>query len=191
MQLRCPHPNLGQSAQARDYYQQSLVIAREIGDRRDEGGTLNDVGVIQLWLGQAEAAATTLLDAIDVLESIRTAELTDADKVSLFDTQAHTYRFLQQALIAQNQPEAALAISERGRARTFAERLSTRLSAPSTNPSTLATPSVAQIKQIAQQQNVTLVQYRSPINDHNSAISDHQKSVICPLKAETLAGTRS
>jgi CHAT domain-containing protein len=87
----------------------------------------------------------------------------DAYKVSIFERQARTYRLLQQVLIAQNKTNDALEIAERGRARAFVELLAKRVSPEEaqgiTSPSTVASPTIEQIKQIAKVQNSTLVQY--------------------------------
>lgn len=72
-------------------------------------------------------------------------------------TQVQAYQTLQQALIAQNKPEAALEIAERVRGRAFVELLASRLSLASLQSFT--PPTVEQIKQIARKQNATLVQY--------------------------------
>jgi CHAT domain-containing protein len=63
---------------------------------------------------------------------------------------------LQSALIAQNKVEPALEVSDRARARSLVELLGSR---QATNPISVAKPSIAQIKQIAQTQQATLVQY--------------------------------
>jgi CHAT domain-containing protein len=154
------YDNLGQYPQALEQFQQALIINREVGDRAGEGSTLNNLGVSLLSSEQIEAATKALFNAVEVLESLRSSELADADKVSLFDTQRDTYVFLQQALIAQNQPETALEVAERGRARAFAELLSSRSSPQSDRPvASVSKPSIAQIKQIAREQNATLVEY--------------------------------
>ncbi len=81
-------------------------------------------------------------------------------KSLFFDTQSNTYRILQQVLIAQNKTDAALEIAERGRARAFVELLASRVSTNNKqvdkSPQSLT---IAEIKQIAKQQNATLVQY--------------------------------
>ncbi len=89
---------------------------------------------------------------------MRSSELTDENKISLFDTQVDTYRYLQQALIAQNKTDAALAVAERGRARAFVELLAKQLS-PQLNTPAIKPPSLEEITQIAKQHNATLVQY--------------------------------
>lgn len=85
--------------------------------------------------------------------------LASADKISTFANQTLIYNQLQKTLIAQNNPEAALEIAERSRNRAFVELLASR------NSTKIAVSlSTEQIKQVAKQQNATLVQY-SIIND--------------------------
>ncbi|MBE9148014.1 CHAT domain-containing tetratricopeptide repeat protein [Coleofasciculus sp. LEGE 07092] len=170
---------LGDYSQAIEYHQQYLAIAREIQDRDGEGTALNNLGVALFNSGNLVAAEETLFDGIRVWESLRSGlGNNDAFKVSIFEKQASTYRTLQQVLIAQNKTDTALEIAERGRARAFVELLQQRLLAAdwaavlkadvtdgvsrnSDNPTsaTSVTPSVANIKEIAQQQNATLVEY--------------------------------
>ncbi|MEW5859572.1 MAG: CHAT domain-containing protein [Cyanobacteriota bacterium] len=149
-------------AKAIDYYQQSLAIAREIKDRLGEGLSLNNLGGAFQKSGNLAQAEKTLRAGIEVKESLR-ERLGDNDayKVSIFEEQAGTYRLLQEVLIAQNQPTAALEVSERGRARAFVELLATRFSATSSAQPNVSTspPNIQQIQQIAQQQNATLVEY--------------------------------
>ncbi len=152
--LGIAYDSLSDYKQAIHYQQQSLAIKRAIGDKQGEGVSLNNLGLALLNSGNPKAAETNLRNAIAVRESIR-ANLGDNDtfKVSIFETQAMSYRLLQQALIAQNQTTQALEIAELGRARAFAELLAARqqsLSAP---------PNLERIQQIAKQQNATLVEY--------------------------------
>ena len=142
-----------------EYYQQWLNISRELKDRQGEGLALNNLGLALLESGELAVAEKILLDGIKVKESLR-AELgnNDTNKVSLFETQANTYRILQQVLIAQNKTEVALEIAERGRARAFVELLVSRLD-PATAQATSTPPTIAQIKQIAKTHNSTLVEY--------------------------------
>ena len=150
--------HLGQYPQARAQYQQALTILREVGNRAVEGTTLNNMGTALLEAGQFVAATETLFSAIEVRESLRAPDLSDASKIALIDTQKSSYVFLQQALIAQNQTETALEIAERGRARAFVDLLSRRVSSAA-QPIAPSIPTLKQIQQIAYQQNATLVQY--------------------------------
>ncbi|MBP0021647.1 MAG: tetratricopeptide repeat protein [Cyanobacteria bacterium SBLK] len=150
---------IGEYEKAIDYQQQSLAIRREIGDRSGEGKTLGNLGVTLLDLDYFAEAEQQLLAAAEVYESIR-ADLGDNDvnKISIFEQQATTYQLLQKALIAQNKTARALEASERGRARAFIELLYRRLNPDNPNPQ-IDSPNLAQIQQIAKEQNATLVEY--------------------------------
>ncbi|MBD2194502.1 MULTISPECIES: CHAT domain-containing protein [Calothrix] len=153
-----------------EYHQQRLAIAKEIKDRLGEGISLNNLGLAFYKQGNLPIAEKTLYEGINVLESLRDKKLADTNKVLFFDTQSRTYRILQQVLIAQNKTDAALEIAERGRARAFVELLASRVSTNNKqgDKSPLA-PTIAQIKQIAKQQNATLVQYSIIYDDFKVA----------------------
>ncbi|MEG4234435.1 CHAT domain-containing protein [Microcoleus sp. Pol11C3] len=151
---------LGQCQRAIEYSQKSLEIAREIGEMASEGATLNNLGLAFFDFGQFTEAETFLRKAIKIWESLRgRLGKNDNFKVSIFETQAATYRHLEKALIAQSKTEQALEISERGRARAFVELLTARLSANSDAIPNINPPTIEQIKQIAKAQNATFVEY--------------------------------
>lgn len=143
-----------------EHQQQTLNIAQAIGDRRLEGLALNNLGHALLSAGKLPEAEKQLREAVKVFESLRPG-LKDANNVSIFDTQVLTYNLLQQILIAQNKSEAALEVSERGRARAFVELLAQRLSpqAAEDYQANAKPPTIQQIQQIAKTQNATLVEY--------------------------------
>ena len=151
---------LGNSVKAIEHTQQNLAIAREIQHRLGEGVALNNLGLAFLKAGNPTEAEKMLIDGIQVWESMRQMlGSNDANKVSIFEGQARTYRILQEVRVAQNNPIAALEIAERGRARAFVDLLTERLSSGSTNPVINTSPNQEQIRQIAKAQNATLVQY--------------------------------
>jgi len=151
---------LGNYAQAIEYTQQGLAIAREIKDRESEGTALHNLGAAFFKAGNLTEAEKILVNAIQVWESMRQMlGSNDANKVSIFEEQAKTYRTLQKVRVAQNNPIAALEIAERGRARAFVDLLSERLSSGSINPVINTSPNQEQIRHIAKAQNATLVQY--------------------------------
>jgi CHAT domain-containing protein/uncharacterized protein HemY len=157
--------SLGNHAKAIEYTQHSLAIARELKDREGEGNALNNLGVAFLKAGNPTESEKILVNAIQVWESMRQLlGSNDANKVSIFEGQARTYWALQQVRVAQNNPIAALEISERGRARAFVDLLTERLSSSSTNPVNTS-PDREQIRQIAKAQNATLVQYSIVYDD--------------------------
>ncbi|MGL5083067.1 MAG: CHAT domain-containing protein [Microcoleaceae cyanobacterium] len=149
---------LGKTATALEQYQQARDLQQN--DPAAQGETLNALGTLLLEIGQSYEASTALKLAVNRWETLRPG-LTDADKISIAEIQAQTYRLLQHALIDLGDVEAALEISERGRARAFIELLAHRLAlqgqaAPSDRVQQLT---VTQIQQIAQEQNATLVEY--------------------------------
>ncbi|MEG4406323.1 tetratricopeptide repeat protein [Microcoleus sp. MON2_D5] len=152
--------DLGDYTKSIEYTQQQLAIAREIKDRDGEGTALNNLGAVFLKAGNPTEAEKMLVNGIQVWESMRQMlGSNDANKVSIFEGQAMTYRTLQQVRVAQNNPIAALEIAERGRARAFVDLLTERLSTGDANPVIASAPDREQIAQIAKAQNATLVQY--------------------------------
>ena len=147
-------------SKALEQQQQTLKIAQAIGDRRLEGLAHNNLGHTLFISNNLPEAEKKLQEALKVLESLRPG-LTDADKVSILDTQVFSYNLLQKILVAQNKYEAALETAERGRARAFVELLAQRLSPEIAQKSTVNAqpPTIAQIKQIAQTHKATLVEY--------------------------------
>jgi CHAT domain-containing protein len=151
---------LGNYAKAIEYAQQQLALARKIQDRQGEGWALNNLGVAFLRAGKPTEAEKMLVNGIQVWESMRQMlGSNDANKVSIFEGQAATYRLLQQVKVAQNNQIAALEIAERGRARAFVDLLTQGLSSGSTNSVIASAPNRKQIRQIAKAQNATLVLY--------------------------------
>ena len=156
------HIQLRQYSQAQEFYQQALKIAQQTGNRLDESLILTGLGQALAGSGKISAAEKTLYDAIEIVESLR-GGLKDRDKVFLANRLVNPYLWLQLTLIAQNKTTTALEVSERGRTRAFVELLATRLAGDSTPPQTiqrLSQPlSLPQIRQVARQQNATLVEY--------------------------------
>lgn len=141
-------------------HQQSVALAQASKNPRSEALARNNFAHTLFYAGKLADAEKNLRTAIALLDRLRSG-LSDFDQVNIFDTQIFTYNLLQQVLLAANKPEAALEASEQGRARAFAQLLASRLTRDrkaSTNP-TITAPSIAQIRQIAKQQNATLVSY--------------------------------
>ena len=155
------HYALGDYVKAIDYHQQFLAIAKGIENKEGEGIALNNLGLALFKSGNLTQAEIILRDGIKASESLRERlGNNDADKVSIFEEQARTYRTLQQVLIAQNNSNAALEIAERGRARAFVELLARRNTTTNNSAnSSITPPTIKQLQQIAKQQNATLVEY--------------------------------
>ncbi len=150
---------LGQYSQALDFYRQALTILRDTGNRKEEGESLSLIGFALFQTNRLAAAEEALFESITVLESLRASELSDADKVALFETEVSNNKLLQQVLIAQNKTEAALEVAERGRTRVFVEQLATKLSESQSKAILSNAPDLEAIRRTAQQQNATLVEY--------------------------------
>ena len=147
-------------SQAITAFEQRLAISQSIQEAYGQAQALGELGLAYFKLGNFQKAEKNLRASIDVSESIRQKlGNQDALKISLFDTQGFPYRLLQEVLVAQNQPEAALEIAERSRARAFAELLAQKLSTPATGSISLNAPTLAQIRQIVQAEKATVVEY--------------------------------
>jgi CHAT domain-containing protein/tetratricopeptide (TPR) repeat protein len=163
------YTNLGNYAKAIEYNQQSLAITRQIKDRQGEGQALNNLGATLQKSGKLPEAEKILFEGIAVWESQRQRlGNNDAFKVSIFEEQARTYRTLQSVLIAQKKTDKALETAERGRARAFVELLQRRAEKNIKAEYIPPRLTIEQIKQIAQQQNATLVQYSIIGGDFNT-----------------------
>ncbi len=141
----------------------SLTVFEEMGDRPGISLTLNNLGHALYTAGQLDEAEQRLRQALQVLDQLRQG-LSDLDKVSLFDTQARTYNLLQQVLIAQQKPETALEVAEWGRGRAFADLLVSKQKLQTTEdvaiaPPTVPPPNLAELRQVAQAQKATIVEY--------------------------------
>ncbi|MBW4479981.1 MAG: CHAT domain-containing protein [Tolypothrix brevis GSE-NOS-MK-07-07A] len=154
-------------------FNKSLRAAEQLANKEGKGNAFYNLGLAYYKLGQLPEAEQNLRNAIEVWENLR-LNLEDTNKISIFEKQTRTYRLLQQILIAQNQPDKALEISESGRARAFVELLSQKLSPNPKEESKITPPDLNQIKQIADSQNATIVQY-SIIYDESKNESKAQK----------------
>jgi CHAT domain-containing protein/tetratricopeptide (TPR) repeat protein len=141
------------------YFEEGLMTTRSSLDKRREGYILNYMGLALFKSQQLAASEKILREGVAAWESIRTGYRSDENKVSIFDVQAKTYRTLQQVLIAENKPEAALEIAERGRSRALVEILAKRSANISVNDVNIAPPNIQSIQNIAKTQNATLVEY--------------------------------
>lgn len=158
-----------QYSQALKVYNQALDITQQIGDKAESARILSNIGNVYLKQENYTDAEKSLVIAIEILESLRPG-LTDGQKISIFETQATTYRLLQEVLIAQNKINPALEIAERSRARAFVELLASKRSQTSnissnnknqgtTDSVSAKPPNIEKIQQIAQQQKATFVEY--------------------------------
>lgn len=156
--LGVAYESLKEYPKAIEHHKKSLEIAQSTGDRRGEALALNNLGHTLLISGNLTEAEKNLRLAVKVLDALRSG-LDDRGQVSIFDTQVSTYNLLQQILIAQNKPEAALEVSEQSRARAFQQLLATRIKPNSASSVAVSSLNIGQLQQVAKQQNATIVEY--------------------------------
>ena len=65
------------------YYEQRLVIAREIGDRQGEGIVLGNLGLAYAGLGQVEKAIGLLEQSLRIGEEIKDPEIVRVSQAQL------------------------------------------------------------------------------------------------------------
>jgi tetratricopeptide (TPR) repeat protein len=164
------HRQQGQWDAAISQYQKALAIADRDRNPATIANLNANIGWVQLQQGQLKAAIATLEQSIQTYEVLR-EDVNTGDQISLVDQQAQAFQSLQQAYVRNQQPEQALVIAERGRARAFVELLSARLTDNKIAP--IAPPTLAQISAIAKTKQATIITY--------STIADPLKKVETDL----------
>lgn len=141
------------------FYQESLQISERVDNPELRARILNNFGHALLAANRLDEAETQLRTAIAYMDSLRD-DLGDRESVSIFDTQIYTYNLLAQILVAQDEPEAALEVAEAGRARAFSQLLLSRFGHRESISSMGEVPfAIADMQQLAQEANATLVEY--------------------------------
>lgn len=149
--------NLARTYLLTEQYAQALPLLESL-DTADQvdNNALNNLALAHFYLGNYTAAEQILTRVLNTWDELRAADdLTDLDKVTLFEQQSHSYSLMQRALVAQGKFEPALAMAERSRAQALVELL-LQQQRRDRLPEALTVP---QIQAIAQQQNTTLVVY--------------------------------
>ncbi|MDJ1180496.1 CHAT domain-containing protein [Roseofilum sp. BLCC_M91] len=116
---------------------------------------------INLFLdGQLKEAEQALKKAFDRYTQARELRVNaGSPSVTEYEFQVETLRWLQQVLVAQNKIEEALEWSESARSRAFIVLLGERLAQDRGISLEVEAPNIDQIRQIARQQDSTLVSY--------------------------------
>lgn len=158
--LSLAYNNLEDYEAAIDASKRAIALLRDLGDRRELAFALNNIGSAYKQNDQLDQAETSLYEAVDLLDAMRSPDLSDRDRVSLFETQIQSFRLLQDILLRQGKWGQALEVSERSRARAFLFLLDQQLqTSGSTKEITLEPPTIEDIRAIARTHNATLVQY--------------------------------
>jgi filamentous hemagglutinin family protein len=155
------------------YQEQNLAIAQKINDPAMLALSLSNLGNTLFRANKLDDAEQKVRAAINIYDNLRPG-LNDTYKVSIFDTQASSYSLLQEILIAAHKQEAALEASEKGRARAFSDLLAQRIYDKDNKQLKPTFPNIDKVRQIAREQNATLVEY-SIIEDDNFKARGKQK----------------
>ena len=140
-----------------EFYLRALQINRQIGDRVQEATTLTRLGQVLLESKRLDEAESFLQRSADIRDVLR-HELSNGDtnKTILLEEQYHTYRLLQQILVARDRPEAALEMADRARSQSLVDYLVESDAEEIQDQSPL---SIAAIRQLARAEQATLVIY--------------------------------
>jgi CHAT domain-containing protein len=150
--------NLANAALLAGDYAQAIALLQRRADRTETGASLSSLGLALFESGRLAEAERVLRKAIERWETVRSSSDQDADRITLFEQQAYTYRLLQRVLVAQNNTDRALELAEWSRARSLVELL-VRRRWPDVTQGPTKPLSVDEIKQIARTESSVLVEY--------------------------------
>lgn len=160
--------------QAIELQQSSLEIYQSFARQAQQTSNISEaqawekLGFLYWQQGNLTTAEQTLLDSINIYEEQRQQILANGNITGLsseelssftYESSSDIYRILQQILVSQNRSEEALVASEKGRARAYIDFLVSRMAVDPSLQINTEPPNLAKIKQIAQTENSTLVQY--------------------------------
>jgi CHAT domain-containing protein/Tfp pilus assembly protein PilF len=120
----------GEQQKAAEYYAQALQLWRALGDREKEAQALTNLARVESERGQFSEARAHAEEALSLLETQRTRVMTEELRASYFASAVSHYEFYIHLLMQLHRRDpsagydaAALAASERMRARTLLETL--------------------------------------------------------------------
>ncbi|MGD1850218.1 MAG: CHAT domain-containing protein, partial [Cyanophyceae cyanobacterium] len=165
------HMSLKQWDQAEAALDQAVLLAENSGAQVAAGQALTALGQLSIERENKTKAIDQLRAAASQWEALRPG-LTDENKISLADTQAETYTWLVEALLGNNEPEAALVAAERARARAFIELLANRLNAAPTSKNAGIMGAMLPNGDV-QQQPLTLMEIQTLARDRNTTVVEY------------------
>lgn len=151
-------------------FEEYLSSTRARNDLREERVALHNMGVVLYELGQESEAETVLWQAIELSEQLR-EDLADINRISIFNSHLASYSVQQLVLVAQKRWSEALEVSERGRARAFADLLLTRTQTNTPTVSALLTapnPTLEALQNLARTEQAVLVEYSLVESEHSN-----------------------
>jgi CHAT domain-containing protein len=117
------HARAGQTKLARDAYHQAAAIAEQLGDSDTLANALRGSARANRDLGDLAAARSDTERALELVEKVRSNVGGDEARSSYFSSTLETFELYIDVLMSQKDSAAALAASERSRARSLLEML--------------------------------------------------------------------
>ena len=108
---------------ARDHLNESLTVSRSLQDRRGVASSLVGMAKLERDCGNLDAARQRAEEALAGLEALRLSVTSPALRASFFASSKEVQEIEIDALVRQHDAAAALAVVERGRARSLLELL--------------------------------------------------------------------
>src|SRR6185369_6147335 len=108
---------------AREHLSEALAVSRRIQDRRGEANSLVEMAKLERDCGNLDAARQRAEEALARLEALRLSVTSPALRASFFASSKEVQEIEIDALVRRQETAAALAVVERGRARSLLELL--------------------------------------------------------------------
>jgi len=135
----------------------ALCQAPKVDCGADTGRILRDLGIGLYLSGDAKGAEHMLREAVQSSHGFNANMAANPAEAPTSDLEMEALRWLQRVLVAQHRTDEALETAQRCRAGALSLTLTTRLGGRFKEAS--AAPNVNQIKNIAREENATLVEY--------------------------------
>ncbi|XP_053669314.1 tetratricopeptide repeat protein 28 [Anopheles marshallii] len=113
--------SMEQVPQAVGFLRQGLAIAQSLNKLEDEAKLRYRLGLSLVASGDDDAARQQMESAAQILESIRSDQVTPEARTQLYDLQTSCYQTLQRVLVGLGRTEEALVAAERCRSRMGAD----------------------------------------------------------------------
>jgi tetratricopeptide (TPR) repeat protein len=135
----------------------ALCQAPKVDCGASTGRILRDLGIGIYFAGDAKGAEQMLRKAVQASHAFNAQMAADPAAAPTSDLEMEALRWLERVLVAQHRTDEALEIAQRCRAGALSLTLTTRLGGRFNEAS--AAPNVNQIRNIAREENATLVEY--------------------------------
>jgi CHAT domain-containing protein len=135
----------------------ALCQAPKVDCGADTGRILRDLGIGLYFSGDAKGAEQKLREAVQSSHAFNAQMAANPKAAPTSDLEMEALRWLERVLVAEHRTDEALEVAQRCRAGALSLTLTTRLGGRFSEAS--AAPNVSQIKNIAKEENATLVEY--------------------------------